>query len=48
MISVAQHSFIKALREKELAEVVREDDKDTTAKNDVQVDQACWIYEQLR
>ena len=36
-------------REKELAEVTtKAGDKDSDRKNDVQVDQACWIYEQLR
>jgi hypothetical protein len=38
----------KPFAKKNLQVVIREDDKDTTAKNDVQVDQACWIYEQLR
>jgi hypothetical protein len=35
-------------REKDSAEVAKEEDKDSDRKNDIHVDQACWIYEQLR
>jgi hypothetical protein len=35
-------------RENELSEISKEEDKESERKNDVQVDQACWIYEQLR
>lgn len=38
----------EAASEKEPADSAKEDDKDSDRKNEVQVDQACWIYEQLR
>jgi len=38
----------EAAREKEGAEDSKDDDKDGDRKNEIQVDQACWIYEQLR
>ena len=36
----------EAVREKDPAG--KEEDKDSDRKSDIQVDQACWIYEQLR
>jgi hypothetical protein len=35
-------------REKEHAEGAKDGDKDSDKKGEIQVDQACWIYEQLR
>jgi hypothetical protein len=38
----------EAVRENELAEIAKEEDKDNDKKNNIQVDQFRWIYEQLR
>ena len=37
-----------AAREKQGTEGSSDDDKDGDKKSEIQVDQACWIYEQLR
>lgn len=39
---------VEAAREKANTESVKEGDKDSDKKGEIQVDRACWIYEQLR